>query len=292
MAHRRANLTAGPRRGSRAVVQCVNRREFVALAAGAPLDLRATLAAPAARGARHLRRRVAARRRRPADASASSRRIPTLPDPRAIERVGERRGRLPHGGRRRLDRRAAAACGTCCADSSSRGTPPRIPTAVTRSSPTRAEAASSRSTSLRGPRGRPRRRCRAGRATSRSTRPVSRLWVGLGSACDRTSRSSTTRTDCGTCRTLTPGFGAHDVGLAPDGRLWVTAGASPASWRSPMTLHAADAAPQHVTFGHGRAYVTSGDGGRPARAVARRARASLDADPRRLVQRPARRRAA
>ena len=59
---------------------------------------------------------------------------------------------------------------------------------------------------------------------------------------------------------LTPGFGEHDVGLAPDGRLWVTAGAR-ASARTGRAVQAADAAPQHVTFGDGRAFVTSGDSG-------------------------------
>src|SRR5205823_9840165 len=62
-------------------------------------------------------------------------------------------------------------------------------------------------------------------------------------------------------RTFGARFLAHDVGVAPDGRLWITAGREPR-----ITLHggpelAADAAPQHVTFGPGRAYVASGDGG-------------------------------
>jgi hypothetical protein len=56
-------------------------------------------------------------------------------------------------------------------------------------------------------------------------------------------------------------FLAHDVAVAPDGRLWITAGREPR-----IALHggaelAADAAPQHVTFGADRAYVASGDGG-------------------------------
>ena len=53
--------------------------------------------------------------------------------------------------------------------------------------------------------------------------PGSRLWVGLGSAAPHVAV-----VDVASLRhvaTLTPGFGAHDVGLAPDGRLWVTAGA-------------------------------------------------------------------
>ena len=59
---------------------------------------------------------------------------------------------------------------------------------------------------------------------------------------------------------LAPGFGAHDVGLAPDRRLWVTAGAS-RELAIAGAQQAADAAPQHVTFGRGRAFVTSGAGG-------------------------------
>jgi hypothetical protein len=59
---------------------------------------------------------------------------------------------------------------------------------------------------------------------------------------------------------LTPGFLAHDVGLAPDGRLWVTSGAS-GVLAVGGARQAADLAPQHVTFGSGRAFVTSGDSG-------------------------------
>jgi hypothetical protein len=60
--------------------------------------------------------------------------------------------------------------------------------------------------------------------------------------------------------TLTPGFAAHDVGHAPDGRLWVTAGASHELAVAGVRQRA-DAAPQHVTFGSGRVYVTSGASG-------------------------------
>jgi hypothetical protein len=60
---------------------------------------------------------------------------------------------------------------------------------------------------------------------------------------------------------VTPRFLAHDVAVAPDGRLWITAGRE-----QRIALHgarelAADEAPQHVTFGPDRAYVASGDGG-------------------------------
>jgi DNA-binding beta-propeller fold protein YncE len=85
-----------------------------------------------------------------------------------------------------------------------------------------------------------------------------RLWVGLGSASSTVAVVDTTRMRH--VDTLEPGFGAHDVGFAPDGRLWVTAGVERrlAVGRS---AHAAELAPQHVTFSADRAYVTSGDAG-------------------------------
>jgi DNA-binding beta-propeller fold protein YncE len=84
------------------------------------------------------------------------------------------------------------------------------------------------------------------------------LWVSLGNASEHVAVVDTRmlrRTAL-----LTPGFLAHDVGHAPDGRLWITSGAS----RELAVGHAsrpADLAPQHVTFGAGRAFVTSGDSG-------------------------------
>jgi hypothetical protein len=60
---------------------------------------------------------------------------------------------------------------------------------------------------------------------------------------------------------LTPGFAAHDVGHAPDGRLWVTAGEA-RELAVAGVRQAADSAPQHVTFGTRRAYLTSGAAGR------------------------------
>jgi DNA-binding beta-propeller fold protein YncE len=63
-------------------------------------------------------------------------------------------------------------------------------------------------------------------------------------------------------------FLAHDVVCAPDGRrLWVTSGVEPrmALYRpgrsAPLKTVDADAAPQHVSFGPGRAYVASGEDG-------------------------------
>jgi DNA-binding beta-propeller fold protein YncE len=94
------------------------------------------------------------------------------------------------------------------------------------------------------------------------------LWVGLGTASKQVALVDVT--DPRRPRRValvTPPFGAHDVGFAPDGRqVWVTAGATGetaiyhASGAQARTLPA-DAAPQHVTFGGSSAYVTSGDAG-------------------------------
>jgi hypothetical protein len=54
-------------------------------------------------------------------------------------------------------------------------------------------------------------------------------------------------------------FLVHDVGFAPDGRLWLTSGESSRIWCGRFV--AAGSAPQHVTFLGGRAYVTSGNDG-------------------------------
>jgi hypothetical protein len=60
--------------------------------------------------------------------------------------------------------------------------------------------------------------------------------------------------------TVKPPFPAHDVGFAPSGRVWVTAGEA-----TRISAHGrllpADGAPQHVTFLGDRAYVTSGADG-------------------------------
>jgi DNA-binding beta-propeller fold protein YncE len=85
-----------------------------------------------------------------------------------------------------------------------------------------------------------------------------RLWVGLGTASEHVAV-----VDLKPLRhasTLTPGFPAHDVGHAPDGRIWITSGAN-RELAVGSVVHAADLAPQHVTFGGGAAYVTSGDSG-------------------------------
>ncbi|HZQ15952.1 MAG TPA: hypothetical protein VFA82_04175, partial [Gaiellaceae bacterium] len=72
-----------------------------------------------------------------------------------------------------------------------------------------------------------------------------RLWVGLGSASEHVAVIDTRRLR--RVALLTPGFLAHDVGRAPDGRLWVTSGAS-RELAVAGAVQPADLAPQHVTF--------------------------------------------
>ena len=90
------------------------------------------------------------------------------------------------------------------------------------------------------------------------SRDGSRILAGLGSASEHVAVVATK--PLRHVRNLTPGFLAHDVGLAPDGRLWVTSG-SGRVLAVAGARQAADLAPQHVTFGSGRVYVTSGDSG-------------------------------
>ena len=68
-------------------------------------------------------------------------------------------------------------------------------------------------------------------------------------------------------RRVRPPFLAHDVAFSPSGRrVWVTAGRErriavlPARGAGGAVVLGADEAPQHVSFGHGRAFVASGDG--------------------------------
>jgi DNA-binding beta-propeller fold protein YncE len=61
-----------------------------------------------------------------------------------------------------------------------------------------------------------------------------------------------------------PGFAAHDVGFAPDGRVWVTGGEARTTAvyeEGTFRFLPAGSAPQHVTFLAGRVFVTSGDDG-------------------------------
>jgi DNA-binding beta-propeller fold protein YncE len=95
------------------------------------------------------------------------------------------------------------------------------------------------------------------------------LWVALGSSASAIAvldvREPEHPRPTGHVR---PPFLAHDVGFSPSGRrVWVTAGREPrialygAAGREPDRVLRADAAPQHVAFGPGVAYVASGAAG-------------------------------
>jgi DNA-binding beta-propeller fold protein YncE len=91
------------------------------------------------------------------------------------------------------------------------------------------------------------------------------LWIGLGTASPELAVVDVTDPRhpqlAGRVR---PPFAAHDVGFSPSGRAWVTAGAAQliAVYHGTRTLTLqADAPPQHVTFLRGRAFVTSGNDG-------------------------------
>jgi hypothetical protein len=84
------------------------------------------------------------------------------------------------------------------------------------------------------------------------------VWAALGTASEHVAVVHTS--PLRHAGLLTPGFRAHDVGLAPDGRLWITSGAERLLARAGAKL-TADRAPQHVTFGAGRVFVTSGASG-------------------------------
>jgi DNA-binding beta-propeller fold protein YncE len=96
-----------------------------------------------------------------------------------------------------------------------------------------------------------------------------RLWVALGSSAAEIAvldlRDPERPRAAGR---VAPSFLVHDLGFSPSGRrVWVTAGRErrlavyDAARRRPLRTLAADAAPQHVSFGPGVAYVASGDGG-------------------------------
>jgi hypothetical protein len=95
-----------------------------------------------------------------------------------------------------------------------------------------------------------------------------RLWVGLGSASQRVAIVDVSdRARPRLERLVRPPFLAHDVGFDPSGdRVWVTSGNAreiavfDRNGRLRRRLPA-DAAPQHVTFARGAAYVTSGGDG-------------------------------
>ena len=87
------------------------------------------------------------------------------------------------------------------------------------------------------------------------------LWVGLGTASPQLALVDVRDPTRPRLREyVKPAFAAHDVGLAPSGSLWVTAGEERRISANGRIL-AADRAPQHVTFLDRRAFVTSGNDG-------------------------------
>jgi WD40 repeat protein len=91
------------------------------------------------------------------------------------------------------------------------------------------------------------------------------LWIGLGTASPELVVVDVTDPRRPRLHgAVRPPFAAHDVGFAPSGRVWVTAGEARTIAvydRGCVRVLAADAAPQHVTFLDSRAFVTSGDDG-------------------------------
>ena len=233
----------------------MNRTEFLALAAAAPLGLRAALAAPLPSA---LVTCDAEARLAVVDLGSFRvvRSIRTVADPRAVELVGGRavvchtavgavsivdRTGVRHVLRGLVEPRYAVAH------------PDRRHAFVTdsgRSGVTVVDVAAGRSL------GRVKLPGWARHLTI--DRTGRRLWVSLGSTSEHVAVVDTA--SLRHTATLTPDFGAHDVGVAPDGRLWVTAGAE-RRLAIGADVHDADDAPQHVTFGDGKAFVTSGDAG-------------------------------
>jgi hypothetical protein len=87
------------------------------------------------------------------------------------------------------------------------------------------------------------------------------LWVGLGTASPGLAVVDVSDPRRPRLKgSVKPAFAAHDVGFAPSGRVWVTAGED-RRISAHGRLLAADGAPQHVTFLGGHAFVTSGNDG-------------------------------
>jgi len=94
------------------------------------------------------------------------------------------------------------------------------------------------------------------------------LWIALGStAATIVVVSLADPEHPRVTRRIAPPFGVHDVAFSPSGRrVWVTAGRErrlavyTASGERPLRVLDAADAPQHVSFDHARAFVTSGDG--------------------------------
>jgi DNA-binding beta-propeller fold protein YncE len=246
----------------------VNRREFVALAAAAPFALREGLARAAATSSHALVTCDAESHLALVDLGALRivGTVPTPPDPRAIEQVGPYavvchtaagvvtvvdRHRVRHTLRSFVEPRYVAAH------------PDGVHAFVTDSGASGVVSIDARSGRALG---KARLDGWARHVTLDHSGRV--LWVGLGSAA--ASVAVVDVSDVGRPRhvaTVPTPFLSHDVGFAPDGRVWVTSGLARESTvfgagrRELIDTLVADAAPQHVTFSRDRAYVTSGGDG-------------------------------
>jgi hypothetical protein len=239
----------------------VNRRDFLAFAAAAPFAVRKLGAAPRALVTCDTEAKLAL-----VDLGELRvvRKIDVLPDPRSIELVGEHAvlchtavgavsilditGRVRHVVRGFVEPRYTAADATG-----------RV-AFVTDSGRSGVVAVDVLHGTVLG-------RVRLTEWARHVTLAGHRLWVGLGSASTDVAVVDISRP--GKPRhvaTVTPPFPAHDVGAAPDGRVWVTSGSERRVAlydRAGRLEHelAADLAPQHVTFDRNVAFVTSGDSG-------------------------------
>jgi DNA-binding beta-propeller fold protein YncE len=248
----------------------VNRREFIALAVAAPFAMRSgaafALPGPLAAVTCDAEARVAV-----VDVAAGRvvRSISVLPDPRSIERVGYGDALVCHtnvGALTIVDGRALRVRHVLHDFVQPRYTaahPDRRHAFVTDSGTEEVVAVEVSTGKSLG------RLHLGGWARHLTLDPAGRtLWVGLGNVAAHVAVvdvSDPTRPAF--VRTVTPPFLAHDVGFLPDGEhVWVTSGdeGQMAVYHASGEAHlilSADAAPQHVTFGAGVAYVTSGAGG-------------------------------
>jgi DNA-binding beta-propeller fold protein YncE len=254
----------------------VNRRQFLAAAATAPLLLRDDPAAFGARlGGTPLALVTADRESQVVAVELGTgrvyRRIQTLPGPRSIETVGWTEGALiahtSEGAVSIID------AGTLRVRHVLRGFAEPRYTANRLGSPWAYVSDSGREevlvVDIRSGRIAGRTRV-SGPARHLSLSPSGRvLWVALGSKAERVAIldvSSPARPRL--LRTFSPPFRAHDVGFQPgSGRVWVTSGDEDstavydARTGGLIRRLSVDSPPQHLTFARGAVFVTSGEDG-------------------------------
>lgn len=248
----------------------MDRRRFVLLAAAAPFGVRAALASAAAARPRALVTCDSQARLAVVDLLAGRvvGHVPTLPDPRSIELVGEH-AVVCHwavGAVSVVDVRTLAVRHVVRGFGEPRyvaGSPDGRRAFVTESDPSAVAALDLASGTVvdRVPLDEWARHI--------TLDPAGRLlWVGLGSASERVALVDVE--DGGRLRLrrhVRPPFTAHDVVFSPGGaEVWLTSGTARetavyAAGGALRTRLAADLPPQHVTFAAGRAFVTSGGSG-------------------------------